>query len=249
MLCIHWCKKPSWCKGFSLCPTEQNIYQSWREILSALPRNEFSSLTHHTDVRTLSFPSSGSRFMESILQMFWHSVLDTTAGLGAAKKPCPDHLPFVLQHLNVQTGMAVMGLYLAPFRGTHWSNCSLINGHWNFEDFCLGMLWGSNAGWYQRTLLSNSANINLWSFSSWLAYGDRGRPTRCLRTTSRSAHTLALTSCRFSNCLQIPAHPAWLNLNSDSMTINSHEIMQENFTHEVNSTCTTQKTSPNVIEV
>lgn len=57
---------------------QQNIYQPWREILSAVPGNELCSLAHHTDARTSLFPSSGSRPVESILQMLWHSVLDIT---------------------------------------------------------------------------------------------------------------------------------------------------------------------------
>lgn len=121
VLGIHWSKKPSWYKGFSCFPTEQNIYQPWREILSVLSRNELCSLAHHTDVRTPSFPRSDSRPMESILQMLWHSVLDTTCRACSSQEAL-SCLSFVLQHLNVQTGMAVMGLHLTLFRGTHWSN-------------------------------------------------------------------------------------------------------------------------------
>lgn len=125
VLRVHWCKKPSWCEGFTLCPTKQNVRQPWREILSPLPGNVPCSLACKAGMRTPSFPCSGGRPVESILQMLWHPVLDVSyRAWGSWEALSWPSASIFLLHLNVQTGMAVMGLYSVLFRGTPRTHCT-----------------------------------------------------------------------------------------------------------------------------
>lgn len=103
-------------KVFSLHPTKQNIYQPWREILSALLRNELCSLAWHSDVRTHSFPSSGSRPMESSLQMLWHSMLDTTCRAWGSQETLSWLFAFCATPLKCANWNGCNGTLFGPFQ-------------------------------------------------------------------------------------------------------------------------------------